>query len=58
MHGIYIGPVHERTEKIRNVINGPILKGKLAKSGKKWMQPCGCLDVLEDTEVAINASSE
>lgn len=48
----------DRIDKIRYFINGPIRQHSLMKNTATWFQLCSCLDVLGDTELAINAYSD
>lgn len=40
---------------IRDLINKPLIKSPLLKNGALWDQLCSCLDVIEDSEFAIDA---
>ena len=40
---------------IRNLVNKPVTKIILFKNLPKWNQLCSCLDVIEDSELAIEA---
>jgi len=44
----------DRIDKIRYFINGPVRQHQLLKNTATWFQLCSCLDVLGDTELAIN----
>ena len=46
--------MHGQTQKIRNLVNIPTIQQTLKKDGVLWNQMCSCLDVIEDTELAIN----
>lgn len=45
----------EQIQTIRDLINKPLIKSPLLKNGALWNQLCSCLDVIEDSEFAIDA---
>ncbi len=45
----------EQSQKIRDLINTPIMQSPLLKNHALWNQLCSCLDVIEDSESAIDA---
>lgn len=47
--------MNEEIRKVREFINKPILQSPLLKNGALWDQLCSCLDVIEDSEPAIDA---
>ena len=49
--------MYECTKKIREVINNPRKQHTLLKNRNLWNQLCSCLDVIEDSQEAIDAYS-
>ncbi|MEA2583880.1 MAG: hypothetical protein QOF33_1965, partial [Thermomicrobiales bacterium] len=47
--------MHAHTAKIRDHINGPRLNYILSRNSGKWNQLCSSLDIVEDTQLAIDA---
>lgn len=47
--------MNEEIQKVREFINKPILQSPLLKNGALWDQLYSCLDVIEDSELAIDA---
>ena len=47
--------MYEQTQKIRELVNKVIIRCILWQSGVPWDQLSSCLDVIEDTELAITA---
>jgi hypothetical protein len=45
--------MYEQTQRIRELINKPITQCTLLKNRSLWYQLCSCLDVIEDTDLAI-----
>ncbi|MGL5683220.1 MAG: hypothetical protein ACRDDZ_09270 [Marinifilaceae bacterium] len=47
--------IDENISKIRSAINEPWKQHILIKDPNKWNMLCACMDVIEDTQLAINA---
>src|SRR6267143_6320914 len=47
--------LYERTDQIRRLINTPWKQSALYKSRRSWLQACSALDVIGDTELAVDA---
>jgi hypothetical protein len=47
--------ISDLEHKIRNYINRPRKQSKLLKDSTAWNMLCSCLDVIGDTELAIQA---
>ena len=47
--------IYEQIEKIRCLVNPYAMQQNLKKDGVLWDQMCSCLDVIQDTELAITA---
>jgi len=47
----------EYTQRIRDFINRPRKRDALLKNRAYWLQVCSCLDVIEDSQLAIEAYS-
>ena len=47
--------LYEHTKKIRDIINNPRKRHVLLKNIALWNQLCSCLDVIEDSDLAIDA---
>lgn len=50
--------IYERNQEIRDLINEPRRKTALLKTFPSWMQLCSSLNVIEDSQSAIDAYSE
>jgi hypothetical protein len=49
--------MHDQIQRIRHFINRPRKQYILLKDRALWLQLCSCLDVIEDSELAIDAYS-
>jgi hypothetical protein len=47
--------IYEQIQKIRSFVSPYAMQQILKKDGVLWYQMCSCLDVIEDTELAITA---
>ena len=47
--------IYEQVIKIRDFINGARVKAELLKNKPLFYQLCSCMDMAEDTQIAINA---
>ncbi|MBI2640197.1 MAG: hypothetical protein HYW90_04920 [Candidatus Sungbacteria bacterium] len=50
--------IYDLGRKIRDFINGTRVKAELLKNKPLFYQLCSCMDMVEDTEVAIDAFAE
>lgn len=47
--------VRDCEERLREVVNHPVVQGQLIKDTRKWQQLCSSMDVIGDTDAAIAA---
>ncbi len=47
--------IYEQTQKIRSIVSDNTMYQILIKDGVIWDQLCSCLDVIDDTELVIDA---
>jgi len=52
-----ISTLEQKIQRIRELINKPIIKPIRLKNRAHWNQLCSCLDTIEDSELAIAAYS-